>query len=136
MLTGVGSVAILVHDAKRAAEWYHEKLDFEVLENSGHTVYVKAKDDTFIIHLCGKCGAWETDRPGGRTGVWFHCGPVSMRRDAESGQLIVASDPALVEKTFSELKAKGVEFSEEITTTGWGKYAIFKDIDGNEFEMS
>ena len=136
MLTGVGSVAILVSDPKKAAEWYHVKLGFKVVENNGHTVYVKARDDHFILHLCGKCGAWENDRPGGRTGIWFHCGEITMRRDSESGQLIVASDPVLVEETYRELKSKGVEFSEEITTTRWGKYAIFKDLDGNEFEMS
>lgn len=136
MLTGVGSVAILVNDTKKAVEWYNEKLGFEVVENKGHTVYLKARGDSFILHLCGKCGAWEKDRPGGRTGIWFHCGEVTMRRDAESGQLILASDPVQVEKTYQELKAKGVEFSEELTTTGWGKYAIFRDPDGNELEMS
>jgi hypothetical protein len=30
----------------------------------------------------------------------------------------------------------GVEFSEELTTASWGKYAVLKDLDGNEFEIS
>jgi uncharacterized glyoxalase superfamily protein PhnB len=47
-----------------------------------------------------------------------------------------ASNPENVERTYFELKRKGVEFSEELTATDWGKYAILKDPDGNEFEIS
>ncbi len=136
MITGVGSVAVLVSDARKSAEWYRDKLGFEIVEDEGHTVFVKPRGSQFLLHLCGKCGAWETDRPGGRTGVWFHCGKVGMRKDKESGQLIPASNPDDVERTYLELKKKGVEFSEVLTSTGWGKYAILKDPDGNEFEMS
>ncbi len=136
MITGVGSVAILVNDPKKSAEWYRDKLGFEIVENEGHTVFVKPKGSQFLLHLCGKCGAWETDRPGGRTGLWFYCGEVKMRKDNESGQLIPASDPDDVERSYLELKKNGVEFSEQLTSTGWGKYAILKDLDGNEFEMS
>jgi lactoylglutathione lyase len=136
MITGVGSVAILTKDAKKSAEWYRDKLGFEIVENEGHTVFVRPKGSQFILHLCGKCGAWERDYPGGRTGVWFNCGEINMHKDSDSGQLIPASDPQEVERTYQELKKKGVEFSEELTTTGWGKYAILKDLDGNEFEVS
>ena len=59
-----------------------------------------------------------------------------MRKDRESGQLIPASNPDDVERTYLELKKIGVEFSEELTSTDWGKYYILKDLDGNEFEMS
>jgi len=36
-----------------------------------------------------------------------------------------------------KLRSGGVEFSVELTRTPWaeGKYAIFKDLDGNEFWM-
>lgn len=47
-----------------------------------------------------------------------------------------ASDPGEVEKTYFELKRKGVEFVEEITTTDWGKYAVMRYPEGNEFEIS
>lgn len=136
MITGVGSVAVLVNDAKKSAEWYRDKLGFEIVENKGHTVFVKPKGSQFLLHLCGKCDAWETDRPGGRTGVGFHCGKVGMRKDTVSGRLIRASNPEDVEKTYLELERKGVEFSEALTSTSWGKYAILKDPDGNEFEIS
>jgi lactoylglutathione lyase len=37
------------------------------------------------------------------------------------------------EKTDTELKSKGVNFIEEPKKMAWGTYAIFVDIDGNEF---
>jgi lactoylglutathione lyase len=136
MITGVGSVAVLVNDAKKSAEWYRDKLGFEIIENEEHTVFVQPKGSRFLLHLCGKCGSWENDRPGGRTGIWLHCGDITMRKDKESGLLIPASDPDEVERTYTELKRKGVEFSETLTSTSWGRYAILKDLDGNEFEIS
>lgn len=137
MITGVGSVAILVHDAKKSAEWYRDKRGFDIVEIEGHAVFVRPKgSQTTLLHLCGQCDAWENDQPGGRTGVWLHCGEITFHRDAKSGQLIPASKPENVERTYFELKKSGVEFSEELTTTDWGKYAILKDPDGNEFEIS
>jgi lactoylglutathione lyase len=137
MITHVGSLAILVNDAQKSAEWYRAKLGFEVVGDKGHAVFVRPKGaQTPLLHLCERCDAWEGDAPGGRTGVWFACGEVHMRRDEKSGQLIPTSDPEDVERTFLELKGKGVEFPESLTSTSWGKYAILKDLDGNEFEIS
>jgi catechol 2,3-dioxygenase-like lactoylglutathione lyase family enzyme len=137
MITGVGSVAILVYDGKKSAEWYRDKLGFEIVGAEGHSVFVRPKRSrTPLLHLCAKCDAWGDDEPGGRTGVWFGCGDVIMRKDRRTGQLIPASNPDDVEKTYLELKKKGVDFAEGLTTTSWGKYAVFKDLDGNEFEIS
>jgi len=137
VITGVGSVAILVRDPKISAEWYREKLGFEVIRAEGHSVFVKPKgSQTPLIHLCSECSDWGTDEPGGRTGIWLHCGPIRMERHERTGQLVPSSDPAMVEKTYLELKGSGVEFSEELTATAWGKYAIMRDPDGNEFELS
>jgi hypothetical protein len=41
-----------------------------------------------------------------------------------------------VERTHFELKRNGVEFPEGLTTTDWDNYALFRDPDGNEFEIS
>ena len=137
MITGVGSVAVLVHDAKKSAEWYHDKLGFEIVGIEGHTVFVRPKGArSILLHLCVRCDAWEDDRPGGRTGIWLQCGEITIRRDEKTGQALPSSKPEDVERTYLELKRNGVEFSEELTTTDWGKYAILRDLDGNEFEIS
>jgi len=137
MIAGLGSVAVLVHDAKKSAEWYRDKLGFEIVGIEGHAVFVKPKGlGTPLVHLCARCEAWGDDRPGGRTGIWLSCGKVSVRRDSRTSKVVPASNPRDVEETYRELKKKGVEFSEELTTTSWGMYAVLRDPDGNEFEIS
>lgn len=59
-----------------------------------------------------------------------------MNKHPKTGQLLPASTSSEVEKTYLELKKNGVEFAEELTSTNWGKYAVFKDLDGNEIEIS
>jgi lactoylglutathione lyase len=114
MFTEIASVPVLVNDAKKSSEWYREKLGFEV-HMQGHWVEVKPKGSKVVIHLCEKCKEWGKDSPGGNTGIF-------IRSDDKK-------------KTYEELKAKGVEFSTELTKESWGTYAIFKDPDGNEFWM-
>jgi predicted enzyme related to lactoylglutathione lyase len=41
-----------------------------------------------------------------------------------------------VEQTHSELVAKGVEFIRGPQKQPWGTFAIFKDLDGNQFMLS
>ena len=41
-----------------------------------------------------------------------------------------------VERTYEELRAKGVEFVGEPQRADWGTAAIFKDPDGNQFVIS
>lgn len=133
----MGSVAVLVRDAKKSANWYHERLGFEIVGLEGHTVFVRPKGSSSpLVHLCEACEAWEDDRPGGRTGIWLACGEIAIHKDDKTGQVLPASRPADVERTYRELKAKGVEFSEELVTLDWGKMAILRDPDGNEFEIS
>ena len=137
MISGLGSVAVLVEDAKKSAEWYHAKLGFEIVGIERHAVFVRPKgSQTPLIHLCARCEAWGDDRPGGRTGIWLGCGEIVIRRDSRTGMILPTSNPNDVERTYGELKKKGVEFSEELTSTDWGKYAILRDLDGNEFEIS
>lgn len=105
--------------------------------NEGHAVFVKPKGSAGpLIHLCGRCDDWGEGRPGGRTGIWLSCGEVRLRKDVRPGYVIPASRPEDVERAYQELKKNGVEFAQELTTTEWGKMAIFKDLDGNEFEIS
>ena len=137
MISGIGSVAVLVNDARRSAEWYRDKLGFEIVVMEGHSVFVKPQGSSFpLVHLCGKCHDWGNDKPGGRTGIWLNCGKIIFHKRKDSEQMIPASDPANVEETFQELRRKGAEFSTDITTTDWGKMAILRDPDGNELELS
>jgi catechol 2,3-dioxygenase-like lactoylglutathione lyase family enzyme len=137
MITGVGFVSVLVNDPDKSAKWYRDKLGFEIVENKGHAVYVRPRGSrTPLVHLCGKCDDWGTEKPGGRAGVWFSSGRVRIQKFKKSGATLPLGDPDDVEKTYRELKRKGVEFSQELMKMPWGKMAIFRDLDGNEFEIS
>jgi len=114
LLTEITSIAILVNYAKKAAEWYRKKLGFEVTMQ-GHWVTVKPTGSNTVLHLCEKCEEWGSDMPGGQTGIF-------IRSDDK-------------ERTYRELKSKGVQFSKELTKESFGTYAIFRDLDGNELWM-
>jgi catechol 2,3-dioxygenase-like lactoylglutathione lyase family enzyme len=117
MFNEIASVAVLVSDATKAALWYQEKLGFELDSAKGHWVAVKPPGSKTVLHLCGKCEDWGSDLPGGQTGILIKC------HDKE--------------ETYEQMKNRGVEFKVELTEFPWGggKYAIFKDPDGNEFWM-
>jgi len=40
-----------------------------------------------------------------------------------------------VQKTYEQMKAKGVEFVQPPKTEAWGTSSIFKDVDGNQFVL-
>ena len=113
----LATVAVTVsRPAKKAAEWFRDKLGFEINgEIDGHWVVVGPKDKTGTtkgpwsgIHLC------ETDElDPGNTGI-----------------LLLTPD---IETTYQELKTNGVKFTKELTKEVWGTYAIFADPYGNEY---
>jgi catechol 2,3-dioxygenase-like lactoylglutathione lyase family enzyme len=133
MISDVGSIPILVTNAKESAKWYHEKLGFEIVSNEGHWVAVKPEESSVLIHLCGKCDSWGGDKPGGDTGIWLRSGEMEGFLDEKSGSNIPRSEGDKVDATYADLKNKGVEFDTELSQSPWGKYAKLKDPDGNIF---
>jgi len=117
MMLELTTVAVSVsRPAKKAAEWYRDKLGLEIGgEAEGYWVVVAPKGKTGApkgpwhgIHLC------EEEKPEtGNTGILF------LTED--------------IEATCKELKAKGVRFTQELIKEAWGAYAMFADPDGNGF---
>lgn len=101
------SVAVTVSDAKKAANWYKEKLGFEVSTSDDHWVTAWVKGGSWRLHLC------ETDLEPGNTGICFY------------------SDD--VKKVVSEMKDRGVKFSMDYRKSESGEVAMFDDPDGNVF---
>ncbi len=108
MAVKFGSVAIVVSDGKKAAQWYKEKLGFEIRDQMGHWITVAPKGSQLVIHLC----EGDTLEPG-NTGFGFYSKDV--KKEEES------------------LRKKGVEFTSPTKKESWGMNAIFRDPDGNEF---
>lgn len=111
MITGFGSVAVLVSDSKKSKEWFRDKLGFEIRDDSDHWVVVAPRGSTTGIHVCQS----KKLEPGNQ------------------GILFYADD---VEATYKELVSKGVKFSRELKKAEWDenmKYAMIQDPDGNEY---
>ncbi|MEM3791185.1 MAG: VOC family protein [Candidatus Micrarchaeaceae archaeon] len=106
------NVDVFVSNVKKAKKWYRDKLGMKLIDDQGHwvTFAVSEKDEATLIHLCDE-GAIRK----GPTGIGF------------STDDIIA--------TYKELKKKGVEFTKPPRDEGFGPYAVFKDLDGNEFYL-
>ncbi len=110
-MIALADVAVVVSDAKAAADWWREKLGFAVhtLPGSGHGVLVAPPGDRLVLHLCE--GFAPVDP--GNTGVAF------------------VTDE--IEKVVERMTRKGVAFPEPLKHEKWGGMAKFADPDGNVF---
>ena len=72
--------------------------------------------------------------PGGETGLVLFTPDGHEERIGQFQSLSFHCDH--IERTVEELRAKGVEFDGEIQRESWGSSAIFKDPDGNAFDLS
>jgi predicted enzyme related to lactoylglutathione lyase len=119
MIMQVKFVGIPVKDQERALAFYREKLGFKV-----------ATDQPM-----GEGKRWIELRIGGaETRVVLFTPPGQEDRVGTFFNGSLEADN--VQKTFEELKAKGVEFVQEPKTEPWGTSAIFKDSEGNQFVLS
>lgn len=112
------SVAVVVSNTEKALAWYTTKLGLDAIDQMDHWVTVGRKGRPGVLHLC---------QPGNGD-------PRSQLEPGNSGILLW-----LPGKDFAAgctaLKARGVEFVEEPTTTDWGTYAVIRDPDGNEHSL-
>ena len=119
MIKAVKFVSIPVRDQDRALEFYTKKLGLRVVTDSPFD---------------GKQRWIELAIPRADTKIVLFTAP---GQDAMIGGFMnVTFAAADVEKTASELKARGVEFVQEAQKADWGTSAIFKDPDGNQFVLS
>jgi catechol 2,3-dioxygenase-like lactoylglutathione lyase family enzyme len=112
MFSNYFSVAVMVSDGKKSAEWYKAKLDFEVSTEDDHWVTAGEKGAMWKLHLCES----ENLEPG-NTGICFYTDDI--------------------EQKVKDLKSKGVKFSLDYSKAeGGGEIAMFDDPDGNVFWIS
>jgi uncharacterized glyoxalase superfamily protein PhnB len=107
----ISTVAVMVSNAKKAMEWYRDKLGFEIRSDEEHWVVVAPKGSSNGLHLC----------------------PDSPLEPGNTGILLLTRD---IEATCKGLKDKGVEFTRDLAKSEWDeslRYAMFKDLDGNVF---
>jgi predicted enzyme related to lactoylglutathione lyase len=105
MITNKFSVAVMVSDERVAANWYKQKLGFDVSVSEGWTT-AWPKGASSKLHLC------KGELEPGNTGIGLFCDDIK--------------------KTAEELKKKGVKFTQEVKKEEWGTTAMIADPDGNE----
>lgn len=120
MITKVKHVTVPVGDQDAALKFFTEKLGFKV-----------AVDAEFIP---GEQRWIELEIPGADTQLVLFTTDEHKDRVGTFSDIIFYSED--IQKTYEDLKAKGVEFTQEPVEEEWGMYAIFKDPDGNTFMIS
>ena len=119
MITHVKFVSIPTRDQDRAVTFYTEKLGFKVVTDQpmgDQQRWIElrvANSDTRVVLFTPE---GQEDRIGTAFNGAFACDNV--------------------EKTYEDLKARGVEFSAPPNKQPWGTFASFTDPDGNQFVMS
>ncbi len=110
---------IPVRDQQKALEFYTQKLGFTV----------------FTDQPMGPGKRWiELAIPGSKTGVVLFTPDGFEDRIGKFTGLSFECDD--VQKTYDELKAKGVEFAGEPSKQPWGMFVVAKDPDGNQLMLA
>jgi catechol 2,3-dioxygenase-like lactoylglutathione lyase family enzyme len=120
MIKCVKFVSVAVSDQDRALAFYTEKLGFKVLT-----------DQPF-----GEGRRWIELTIGGAETRFVLSTPGGQEEDRVGNFFNGALACDDVERTFSELRERGVEFVSEPKREPWGTFAVFKDPDGNQFVLA
>jgi catechol 2,3-dioxygenase-like lactoylglutathione lyase family enzyme len=117
MITHVKFVNIPTRNQDLSLAFYTDKLGFKLVTDQPHDdkqrwieLRIGGSDTRFVLFTMDES----------RVGAFFN------------GALACDN----VEKTYQELKERGVKFTQPPKTEPWGAFAIFEDIDGNKFMLS
>ena len=119
MITHIKFVGIPVRDQRRSLEFYTQKLGFRVVtdqpfDDKQRWIELKLpRSETSIV-------LFTPEGHEDRIGTFFN------------GSLACDN----VQETYEVLQARGVEFVKPPQAQPWGMFAIFKDVEGNQFVLS
>lgn len=119
MIKQVKHVSIPVKNQDRAIEFYTKKLGFEIacdvpFADNQRWIEIKIPGSDTQLVLFTPQG--HEDRIGTFSNIMFSCDEI--------------------EKTYENMKKRGVDFSHPPKKEPWGTYTIFKDCEGNSFCLS
>jgi len=116
MIKKIKFISIPIADQNRALDFYAEKLGFTIItdqpfDEKQRWIELRVpKAETRVVLFTAE---GEEKRVGTMMNMSYECDDI--------------------DKTYEELKARGVEFEGAPEKQPWGTYAIFKDSEGNRF---
>jgi len=116
MIKKIKFISIPITDQNRALDFYTEKLGFTIItdqpfDEKQRWIELRVpKADTRVVLFTAE---GEEKRVGTMMNMSYECDDI--------------------DRTYEELKARGVEFEGAPEKQPWGTYAIFKDSEGNRF---
>ena len=118
-----------------------KQIDYVMIGVSKMDQSVEFYKDTLGLPLKYKTNEWSEFQTGATTLALHLSKPRTAATTPQegllAGTLSIGFNVTDLENTYRELKSKGVEFAIDLRDAPWGggKYAIFKDLDGNKFWM-
>lgn len=119
MIGPVKTVGIYVEDQEKAVEFYAQKFGFELRRS---------------VRLTPEANWVEVSPPGAETCLVLY--PKAMMTNWAELKPSVVFHCADVEATCRRLESAGVELKMQPTKMGWGTFAMFVDLDGNQFGLT
>jgi lactoylglutathione lyase len=118
MIKHIATVGVYVENQPAAEKFWLEKLDFEVknkkeMGNGLYWLEVGPKDAQTALVLF----------------------PRSLMPNYTELKPSIVFNTTDIDNTCATLKQRGVQFKDELANLGWGKFASFLDLDGNEFGL-
>ena len=119
MISHIKFVSIPTRDQQQAMKFWTEKVGFKVLTDQPFNerqrwieLRIGSSETRLVLFTFDEQGL----KPGSQFNGAFACDNV--------------------ERTYEELKSRGVEFTSPPTKQPWGTFALFKDSDENQFVLS
>jgi len=120
MITHIKFVSIPTRDQDRALAFWTERVGCRLLTDQPFD------DKQRWIEL--RIGTSDT-----RLVLFSGDGPGTMQPGGSFNGALACDN---VERTYQELSERGVEFVRPPSKQPWGTFAVFKDVDGNQFVLS
>lgn len=121
----IAHVSLVVRDYDEALDFYLQKLDFQVLEDTG----------------LGEGKRWITIRPNGATDFSIVLAKASNAQqlrwvgDQTGGRVFLFLYTDDFQRDYRKLVNRGVEFVRDPKTESYGIVAVFKDLYGNLWDL-
>jgi len=124
MKKSIAHIALVVEDYDKAIDFYTQKLDFVLLEDTPQSeikrwVLVAPKDSECQILLAKAIGEEQKSRIGNQTG----------------GRVFLFLQTDDFWRDYENYKSKGVKFARDPKTEDYGTVAVFEDLYGNLWDL-